>query len=188
MSVKKVHFSLTQPHSAPRRQGRPPRLSAAPWLEHTDHDPVEMLLRMGKGWAATTQLSADMAPRPDVLRFLGCSSEATGLREKYACAVTQELRLLSATHVDWELVADVMRKAAFQVVGAMPRRRVKPWLHGKEVELHTLESAVHCCESALRQARANRDPNVEALLTERRQASQSPRAAKRRGKHVGGMT
>ena len=82
--------------------------------------------------------------------------------------------------MDWELVADVVRKAAFQVVGAMPRRRVKPWLHGKEAELHTLESAVDCCESALRKARANRDPRVEALLAERRQASQSLRAAKRR--------
>ena len=127
------------------RQGRPPKFSSAPWLEQTDHDPVEMLFLVGKDWAGEAQSAADVEPRPDVLLFLGWSTEAVGLGVQYAAQVSSELSQLTATHVDWDVVAQVMRTAAIKVVGPTPKRRSKPWLRGKEAEIHELETAVHCC-------------------------------------------
>ena len=59
-------------------------------------------------------------------------------------------------------------------------RRSKPWLRGKEAEVHELETAVHRCEEELRKAWVRDDPNLGDLLGKRRQASQALRSAKRR--------
>ncbi|CAE7713008.1 unnamed protein product [Symbiodinium sp. CCMP2592] len=142
-SVFTVNFAANQRCSKTSRQGRPPKFSSAPWLEHTDHDPVELVIRVGKDWAGEAQRRRERAPRPDVLRFLGCSEEAAALRREYANVVSEELERVSGQFLDWDLVAEVMRKSAFQVVGPTPPRHRKPWLQGKEAELLELETAVH---------------------------------------------
>ena len=178
-SVKTVHFSASQNVSS-RRQGRPAKFSSAPWLEHTDHDPVEMLFRRGKDWAGEAKGRLEVASsRPDVLRFLGCSAEAAEPRVRYAKQVSLALEQLTASHMDWEVVAQVMKQAALKVVGPTPKRHSKPWLKGKETEIACLESKVHVCEEALRKSRSAGSPQVEVLL-HRRQASQALRSAKRR--------
>ena len=64
----------------------------------------------------------------------------------------------------WDVVAQVMRMAAIKVMGPTPRRRAKPWLRGKEAEIHELETAVHRCEEELRKARVRSDPNLGDFL------------------------
>ena len=73
------------------RLGRPLVFSSAPWLEHTDHDPVELNLRVGKDWFGEALRKVATSSRPDVVRFLGCSQEAAQLRKLYAEAVSEEL-------------------------------------------------------------------------------------------------
>ena len=150
-------------------------------MEHTDHDPVEMLFWRGKDWAAEAKGRLEVASsRPNVLRFLGCSAEAAELRVRYAKQVSLALEQLTASHIDWEVVAQVMKQAALKVVGPTPKRQSKPWLKGKETEIACLESKVHVCEEALRKARSAESPQVEGLLHQRRQASQALPSAKRR--------
>ncbi|CAE7729143.1 HFA1 [Symbiodinium sp. CCMP2592] len=179
-SVFTVHFAANQRCSKTSRQGRPRKFSSAPWLEHTDHDPVELIIRVGKDWAGEAQRRRERAPRPDVLRFLGCSEEAAALRREYANVVSEELERVSGQFLDWDLVAEVMRKSAFQVVGPTPPRHRKPWLQGKESELLELETAVHVAEENLREARRQGSSQVDSLLDIRRRFSADLRSAKRR--------
>ncbi|CAE7493888.1 unnamed protein product [Symbiodinium sp. CCMP2592] len=179
-SVFNVHFAANQRCSKTSRQGRPRKFSSAPWLEHTDHDPVELIIRVGKDWAGEAQRRRERAPRPDVLRFLGCSEEAAALRREYANVVSEELERVSGQFLDWDLVAEVMRKSAFQVVGPTPPRHRKPWLQGKESELLELETAVHVAEENLREARRQGSSQVDSLLDIRRRFSADLRSAKRR--------
>ena len=157
-----------------------PSFSSAPWLEYTDHDPVELSFRIGKDWAGEAKTKAHTSSRPDVLRFMGCSKEAVGLRTQYSEVVAQELEAVSGTQLDWDVVTTVMKNAAFKVLGPTPTRHLKPWLQGKEVELRSLESRVHTLEVKLRDARLCKLSTVETLQVERRKASSELRAAKRR--------
>ena len=111
---------------------------------------------------------------------MGCSTEATQLRTQYAETVTQELEAVSGTQLDWDLVATVMKKAAFRVVGPTPPRHLKPWLQGKENELHQLEANIHQLEVQLRAARRQGSSTVDHLQSKRRCASSELRTAKRR--------
>ena len=90
-SVWTVHFAAVQRWAVRSRLGRPLVFSSAPWLEHTDHDPVELSLRVGKDWFGEAQRKIATSSRPDVVRFLGCSQEAARLRKLYAEAVSKEL-------------------------------------------------------------------------------------------------
>ena len=121
-----------------------------------------------------------MAPRPEVLRFLGSSAEARALRSSYASKVSGELSNVSGTKLDWEVLADVMKKSAFAVVGPTPRRHKKPWLQGKESEIRVLESEVHRVSELLRRAKRCGSREVPFLADARREASKRLRAAKRR--------
>ena len=56
------------------------------------------------------------------------------LRIQYADVVSVEFESVSGTKLDWDVLADVMKRAAFRVVGAAPRRHRNPWLQGKEHE------------------------------------------------------
>ena len=178
--MRTVHFAATTAHSQRGRLGRPAALSTAPWLEHTDHDPVEMQLRMGKDWVGEASKESIVSSRPDVLRFMGGSREAASLRVEYAAAVSSELEAISGSSLDWDLVAGVMKKAALQVVGPCSKRSPKPWLQGKEQELHALESEVHVLQEQIRRARRLNHGTLEPLFVARRKASASLRAAKRR--------
>ena len=114
------------------------------------------------------------------MRFLGCSQEAARLRKLYAEALSKELESVSGSNLNWDIVADIMKRVAFKVVGPTPARAKRPWLQGKEAELLQLESAVHKLEGDLREARRTRPGEVEGLLSSRREANNQLRAAKRR--------
>ena len=61
-SVKTLRFSGTQSEGHRNRLGRPLRFSVTPWLEHTDHDPVELLGKVGRDWRGEAPIEAG-APR-----------------------------------------------------------------------------------------------------------------------------
>ena len=71
-------FAASQTISS-RRQGRPAKFSSVPWLEPTDHEPVEMLFRRGKDGAGEAKGRLEVASsRPDVLLLgLLCRSRRT---------------------------------------------------------------------------------------------------------------
>ena len=138
-----------------------------------------MLLRVRKDWVA--EALAREESRPDVLRFLGKSAEAKRLREDYARQVSEELSLVSGCKLDWDVLSDVMKKTALRVVGNAKSRVVnRLWLRGKERELEALERQVHVLEEQLRETRRQGSSGSDALLRERRLASQKLRNAKRR--------
>ena len=179
-SVLTVHFASTQVSSGGSRLGRPAALSTAPWLAYTDHDPVELSLRVGKDWLGERRSQQSSETRPHVLRFLGSSREASELRTQYAEVVCKELESLSGTRVDWDLVAGVMKRSAIKVVGLTPKRHAKPWLQGKESELVALETAVRNQELSVRTARREGAADLQPLIDARRVASSNLRSAKRR--------
>ena len=180
-SVLTVHH-VSRHLSGPRgRQGRPVKFSSAPWLAHTDHEPIEMLLRIRKDWVAEALAREREESRPDVVRFLGKSDEAFRLRKEYAKQISEELCSVSGNKLDWDVLSDVMKKTALRVVGkARPSFVSRPWLRGKERELEDLESRVHVLEERLRDARRLGSSDVDILLRDRRLASQNLRKAKRR--------
>ena len=182
-SVKTIRFAGAQGHATEGIQGRPAKYSSAPWLEHTDHDPIEMMYRVRHMWSEPDHLKDSMRSRPDVVRFMGSSKEAQGLRCQYAEKVTKELAKLSGDEVCWDSVADVMKRVAFEVVGPVPKRDSRPWLIGKESELLELEAQVHTAEVQLREARVQGLPTTE-LLQARRAASDALRSHKRRWEAV----
>ena len=137
-------------------------------------------MRVGKDWLGEARRREEVAPRPDVLRFLSSSAEARALRGSYASKVSEELSFVSGTKLDWEVLADVMKKSAFAVVGPTPRRHKKPWLQGKESEIRVLESEVHRVSELLRRAKGCGSGEVPFLADARREASKRLRAAKRR--------
>ena len=167
-SVTTLHFAASQSVSRDSRQGRPKHFSSAPCLEHTDHDLVELRMRVGKDWLGEARRREEVAPRPDVLRFLSSSAEARALRGSYASKVSEELSFVSGTKLDWEVLADVMKKSAFAVVGPTPRRHKKPWLQGKESEIRVLESEVHRVSELLRRAKGCGSGEVPFLADARR--------------------
>ena len=66
-----VHHVSTQRSRGGTTLGRPERFATAPWLEHTDHDPIEISLRMRKDWVAEAVGKQRESSRPDVVRLLG---------------------------------------------------------------------------------------------------------------------
>ena len=47
-TVTAIHFASSQQHTCRSKFGRPSEFSSAPWLQCTDHDPVELSFRTGK--------------------------------------------------------------------------------------------------------------------------------------------
>ena len=179
-SVITLKFSARQKSTSRSVQGRPPHLSGAPWLAHTDHDPVEMHFETGRDWKGEAEAQQAQPCKPDVSRFLGSSAEAARLRQVYADTVTAELNSMEGLFLSWDVVADLLKRVALRVVGPVPKRDHRPWLRGKESELKGLESRVHESELRWRKARRRHAPEEEEALQQRRAASSVLRAAKRR--------
>jgi ribonuclease HI len=147
---------------------------------HTDHDPVELLIRLGKDWTLEQERRREQAPRPDVLRFLGSSREAAALRQDYASKVQAALGSYTGVSLNWDVLANAMKTVALEVVGPVAKRDFRPWFRGKERELKALESIVHRCEVELRAARRESDEAADRALKARREANSHLRTAKRR--------
>ena len=179
-SVFTLKFSARQPNASRKVQGRPLHLSGAPWLAHTDHDPVELTFVMGRDWKSESEARQAQESKPDVLRFLGCSTEAVALRQAYAEAVTSELNSIEGQFLSWDVVAPLLKRVAFRSVGSTPSRDRRPWFRGKEKELRSLEAQVHKAELRWRTARSRNMPDAGVLLQRRRAVSAALRAAKRR--------
>ena len=179
-SVVTLKFSAQQKTSTRSVQGRPPHLSGAPCLAHTDHDPVEMHIVMGRDWKGEAEAQQVQKSKPDVSRFLGSSAEAASLRQVYAESVTEELNSLEGVFLSWDVVAELLKRVALRVVGPIPKRDHRPWLRGKESELRCLESRAHEAELRWRKARSRNTNDEDEALKQRRTASSVLRAAKRR--------
>lgn len=141
--------------------------------------PIELRWTIGKDWKQSAEVASERELRPDVLRLLGSSDEAIGLRKAYADAITQTLSRVDATSLHWDTLAGIMCTTALQILGPIPTRKTQPWFKGKERELKALEDAVHEAETQLLTARRQRLPQVEVLLQARRDASKRLSACKR---------
>ncbi|CAK9042446.1 Caroteno-chlorophyll a-c-binding protein [Durusdinium trenchii] len=179
-STRTIHFSSTDHESPASRLGRPRFFSSASWLEYTDHNPVELMWKIGKDWKAEARSKESELSRPDVLRLLGSSTEAQTLRLQYANAVTSALETVHGQRLDWDAVAMIMKDTALRLLGPCPRREFRPWLRGKERELHELENRVHRLEIQLHQARRDASGSEHSLLSQRRSASRELQKQKRR--------
>ena len=94
--------------------------------------------------------------------------------------VTEALVHVQGTTLNWDVLADIMKSAALQVVGVCPRRNAKPWLRGKEREVVDLEQTVHQAVLTVRMARAQGIQNIGHLIQARKDASSALRSSKRR--------
>lgn len=177
--VHTVHHATVEKRTDRKILGRPMQFASAPWLEHTDHDPIEMVWTVGKDWKAEAEDKIALENKPDVLRLLGSSLEAKDLREKYSSHVAASLSSVEGSALNWDSLVAIMLDSALKILGPTPKRCLRPWFKGKETELANLESLAHNIELELREARRTKSPNVATLLTKRRQTSKTLQSKKK---------
>ena len=173
-SVKTLHFSGTQSEGHRSRLGRPLRFSVTPWLEHTDHDPVELLGKVGRDWRGEAARAAAAPSRLDVLRMLGSSVEASALRSQYAEGVSATLaegaNLISGCVA---LAAQSCNSTRFRSSRSLPRNQGRTLLAGTVPT--TLRASWRMTSATESQSRFAMVPD---LLEERLSASQHLRGVK----------
>ena len=62
----------------------------APWSTYTDHNPVELILKVGKHWSPRTHIQSKVV-MPDVARIRGQDAEASTLRARWVHQVESKL-------------------------------------------------------------------------------------------------
>ena len=71
--TKTIHLAQSQGNMPVAKSRRPQEFCSAPWLAHTDHDPVELRFQVSKDWREPRAAATGRMERPDVIRILGSS-------------------------------------------------------------------------------------------------------------------
>lgn len=127
-----------------------------PWFPYTDHNPVELILKIGKQWCPSMSFEA-RTQTPDIARMRGTTPEATALRREWMDKVETRLQsLMDQPH--WETICQICRGVALEVCGILKLHKGAPWLryHGNVIK--QLDQAIRQAQEADRQARHTGDP------------------------------
>ena len=127
-----------------------------PWSPYTDHNPVELILKIGKQWCPSMSFEA-RTQTPDIARMRGTTPEATALRREWMDKVETRLQsLMDQPH--WETICQICRGVALEVCGILKLHKGAPWLryHGNVIK--QLDQAIRQAQEADRQARHTGDP------------------------------
>lgn len=165
--VLTLHPQLTVEHNIPY------------WPEFTDHNPVELKLKLAPPLGFNRPLTH--VPRPATFKGQGNTEEATRLRNEYQ----QQLQLKLDTDgipQTWQLLSTLLTQTAHQVFGSTEAKKVRPWLQGRTAELNQLTSNVRDAHARNQQTRALhlQQPHNPHLSAQYHQASQALTQAKRR--------
>ena len=87
----------------------------APWSAYTDHNPVELILRVGKHWCSHTVLPKKQG-MPDVAKMRGQEPEATALRNQWVSKLEDKLANYAGTP-HWEEICTLCRETAIEICG-----------------------------------------------------------------------
>ena len=128
-----------------------------PWPPYTDHNPIEITLRVGKNWQPLAERFRVLAT-PDVSRMRRSSDVAVNLRQKWVEKVESQLLALQA-RPDWEQTCTICRSTAVEVCGLLHLHRGAPWLRFKGREVQQLDLTISQLQQNYRSARqAGYDP------------------------------
>lgn len=127
----------------------------APWSPYTDHNPIELLLRVGKQWCPPMAMESKTA-NPDVAKLRGDTAEARELCQQWVNKVETRLQAL-AIQPNWDMICQICRGVAVEICGILKLHKGAPWLryHGNTIQ--QLDHNIRQAQMADRQARRNGD-------------------------------
>ena len=142
-----------------------------PWTPYTDHNPVSLVLKVGKQWQPPP-LRPHCLPQPDVGRMRGNTDEARNLRRQW---MTQVERRLSqeTSHPQWDKLCVLCRNTAVEVCGVLHHHKGTPCLTNRGPEIQTLDQCIHRAMVTDRTARQTGDPQMMMMCRPRRPPRQS---------------
>ena len=127
----------------------------APWSPYTDHNPVEVIIKVGKQWQPRGSLTHPEI-RPDIAKMKGAGAPATALRSQWVEKVEQRLRQLDA-EPDWDAICDICRRTAVEVCGILHFHKGAPWLRVHGEDIRQMDQRIAQAQREYRQARSNQD-------------------------------
>ena len=130
---------------------------AAPWSTYTDHNPVELVLKVGKHWSPNPRTASRVA-LPDVARMRGQDEEANTLRMRWVQQVETKLSNLSGSP-NWDEICNLCRTTAVEVCGILKLHHGAPWLRYHGTEIQQLDTNIMNAQHRDREARRQGDPH-----------------------------
>ena len=128
----------------------------APWSPYTDHNPVELILRVGKLWVPS-RAQAQGSDLPDIRQMSGPSAEATERRLRWVAKVESLLSSFSE-EPNWEQICELCRQVAVEVCGIIHLHQGAPWLRIHGTQIKAMDRAILQAQQWDRQARSAGDP------------------------------
>ena len=105
------------------------------WEMYTDHNPIELTMRVGRDWAREEERKKKKeTKKADIAKVRGDTKEAREWRGKLEEEVTRRMQLAKQTSTEelsWRDLAEILRESATQVLGEEPKKEEEPWRRGK---------------------------------------------------------
>ena len=147
-----------------------------PWTPYTDHNPLEVKLRIGKFWVPP-QSRQQQVRRPDLSKLKGAGEVPEHLRRIWTQKVEEKLDQLEPLDHDsdltqaWNQICNICREVAIEVCGVVHMSRGAPWLRSRGPEIQQLDHTILLAKQRDQQAR--QQDNLEEREYARRALQQA---------------